>query len=538
MAVTPNLSLPLLDSGEKVSEDHLKINQFVEALDTRFGEVLATIAGLSEVGHSHEMAKVNGLSDALDLLASKDHGHKLDDLTDVDVEDAPDGKILQKIAGKWGLGDRSYSVPEINNIVAELASDDHKHPIADVDGLADKLAKFADVTKNAKFNHDLSVGGDIYLNNNALITGDSNGEFSDRSGNNIDHIHHDDSGKGWHFVSDNTYKSQGNSKLHAGQVNLFRNDLTTNGAQYMLRVRNHSYGQENLTANRSNSGISVENYVHAPLNGSKDNGRRFYSVGARFNAYLVSQTGYLYEVQGSASHGAHQGKSDLRYLSGASGIASTSQDAEGTVEQVWAGRSIATLEGAISKNVTGHEIRVNPNHANATVEYARGLRLAMDYDAGTVTEDPIAIFMNYDGNWSGKKKIGIYQNEVQENHLTGTTFLAGREAAVKPFVSAPQSYNSGSTSAQKASVSHGFGQVPIRIGMYLVCTSPYANYAVGDIVIPYEEYTRESAQFSTFSDSNVVGLAHRGQFLIKDKNTTSTHKAPSSSFKVILWAEK
>ncbi len=119
MAVTPNLKLPLLDSNESVSEDHLKINQFVEALDMRLGEVAATISGLAKTDHAHEMAKIIGLAEALKLLASKNHSHKLNDLADVEVEDAPDGKILQKIAGKWGLGDRSYSVPEINELLSQ-----------------------------------------------------------------------------------------------------------------------------------------------------------------------------------------------------------------------------------------------------------------------------------------------------------------------------------------------------------------------------------------------------------------------------------
>ncbi len=140
MAVTPNLKLPLLDSKEKVSEDHLKINQFVEALDLRLANVATTMAGLATAGHSHEMAKINGLETALELLAAKDHSHKLDELTDVEVEGAPDGKVLQKIAGKWGLGDRGYSASEINTIVAGLAEREHQHPVSDVTGLTVQLA--------------------------------------------------------------------------------------------------------------------------------------------------------------------------------------------------------------------------------------------------------------------------------------------------------------------------------------------------------------------------------------------------------------
>ncbi|QUS59219.1 hypothetical protein [Pseudovibrio brasiliensis] len=427
MAVTPNLNLPLLDSEEKVSEDHLKINQFVEALDTRLGEVLATIEGLAEVDHAHEMAKVNGLAEALELLARIDHSHKLHELADVDVEDAPDGKILQKIAGKWGLGDRGYSVPEINNIVAELASDDHKHPIADVDGLADKLAKFADATKNAKFNQALSVGGDVYLNNKAIISNDSDGEFADRSGENIDHVYHNDSENSWHFVSDDSYRAAGNSILRAGKVDLFRDDITTNGTNHMVRVRNHSAGQEDLTGNRSHNGVYVENYPRAPRNGSTEDGKRMYSVAGRFYAYNYSEEGFLYELSGGLSVGSHRGKTDLRYLLGHQGIATTSATSEGNIEYVWAGRSKTVLDGSHVQTAVGHEAIVNPNHANASVDTAVGVSIRMDHDAGTVTKNPVALYMNYDGAWDGRERIGIQQWDVASNYLTGKTHIDGHE---------------------------------------------------------------------------------------------------------------
>ncbi|WP_268877653.1 hypothetical protein [Pseudovibrio brasiliensis] len=101
------------------------------------------MAGLATAGHSHEMAKINGLAEALELLAAKDHSHTLDELADVEVEGASDGKILQKIAGKWGLGDRGYTASEINNIVAGLAASDHQHTITDVTGLSAQLANIA-----------------------------------------------------------------------------------------------------------------------------------------------------------------------------------------------------------------------------------------------------------------------------------------------------------------------------------------------------------------------------------------------------------
>lgn len=54
-----------------------------------------------------------------------------------------------------------------------------------------------------------TLSGDINLNGNVLIT-------SNIGATNVDHIWHDDGTNTWHFVSDNSRKSQGNSTLKAG----------------------------------------------------------------------------------------------------------------------------------------------------------------------------------------------------------------------------------------------------------------------------------------------------------------------------------
>ena len=66
----------------------------------------------------------------------------------------------------------------------------------------------------------LEVRGDIYFNNNALI---SNFDANGTSGSNVDHIWHDDAtgfGRGgtWNFVSDAGYKAAGNSALQMGFI--------------------------------------------------------------------------------------------------------------------------------------------------------------------------------------------------------------------------------------------------------------------------------------------------------------------------------
>ena len=71
-----------------------------------------------------------------------------------------------------------------------------------------------------KVNGELSVAGDVYFNNSALISDDTAGEFSNRSGSNIDHIWHDDTTGTWNFCSDTTYKAPGNSTLAFASLQL------------------------------------------------------------------------------------------------------------------------------------------------------------------------------------------------------------------------------------------------------------------------------------------------------------------------------
>lgn len=56
----------------------------------------------------------------------------------------------------------------------------------------------------------LTIGGDVYFENNALVAADTG------TGTNIDHIWHNDSTNSWNFCSDTTYKAAGNSTLIAG----------------------------------------------------------------------------------------------------------------------------------------------------------------------------------------------------------------------------------------------------------------------------------------------------------------------------------
>ena len=85
------------------------------------------------------------------------------------------------------------------------------------------------VTGNSTFSNDINTNGnDIYISNGTLISADTDGAFADRSGDNIDHIWHNDtnsdSNTGWNFVSDGTYKRTGNAELQAGSIRCYSQD--------------------------------------------------------------------------------------------------------------------------------------------------------------------------------------------------------------------------------------------------------------------------------------------------------------------------
>ncbi|MGH0003981.1 tail fiber domain-containing protein [Pseudovibrio ascidiaceicola] len=135
MSTTPNLGLPLLDGSVNVSEDWEKINQFSIMLDQKVGEILTTLADVATNDHQHGMDKIAGLITALSGKAAADHAHSLNDLSDVDVTDASDGKVLQVIAGGWGLGEIGVTSTEIAGQLAQKANVNHTHSTGDISGL-------------------------------------------------------------------------------------------------------------------------------------------------------------------------------------------------------------------------------------------------------------------------------------------------------------------------------------------------------------------------------------------------------------------
>lgn len=99
---------------------------------------------------------------------------------------------------------------------------------------------------------DLVINGDLNLNNNALISQDSDGWNSDHTGLNIDHIWHDDLNNAWNLCSDTTYKAQGNTNLNIGNILIDGGDNTTadiisnDNGKSILRIMGESQGTGQL----------------------------------------------------------------------------------------------------------------------------------------------------------------------------------------------------------------------------------------------------------------------------------------------------
>ncbi|MGH0000111.1 phage tail fiber protein [Pseudovibrio ascidiaceicola] len=287
-----------------------------------------------------------------------------------------------------------------------------------------------DATQNAKFKKTLSVAGDFYLNNKAIISNDSEGEFADRVGSNIDHIWHDDSDDAWHFVSDAPYRSVGNTKLVATRLDLLNTDWSmTSSNRWLARYRCTSTNTENIPNNRYSDCLVVENKQHSPANATDESGKRFLKRGIISYSYIDGDSpGKTYEAYGALLSARQRGSSKVRSMGGLYAQCGTDNNSTGAIDYFYGARSYSFFNGSGRVGVcVGMHVGVNPNHANARAGDVRGIYTHMDYDAGTIENDPIALYQNYDGSWSGRKRVGIVQEGVQENRLTGKTLIDGDE---------------------------------------------------------------------------------------------------------------
>ena len=126
------------------------------------------------------------------------------------------------------------------------------------------------VTGDAIFNNGISSDGkDVYTGNGAFISHDDEGVFSNRTGDNIDHIWHNDSDNSWNFVSDDPYKATGNSKIRAGSFYGDGANLTN------LDTAARQFKEATSNGESSKSSTSYSNKVQLSLTGLSSNSRVF-----------------------------------------------------------------------------------------------------------------------------------------------------------------------------------------------------------------------------------------------------------------------
>ena len=156
-------------------------------------------------------------------ILAKDDFTATDGYNVVLAEDAVNGDIVEVIAfGTFVVADH-YTKSEIDNNKADKNGDaTQRFKVADATNDDEALNKGQLTDAIANTGNSLVSSKDVYFNNNALISIDGDGWNSDRSGTNIDHIWHDDSTNTWHFCSDASYKSTGNSVGQYGRVHLLQ----------------------------------------------------------------------------------------------------------------------------------------------------------------------------------------------------------------------------------------------------------------------------------------------------------------------------
>lgn len=127
----------------------------------------------------------------------------------------------------------------------------------------------------------VEFNGDLYINNYAIISNDTDGAAGNRSSSNIDHIWHDDDANVWHFVSDGAYKSTGNSVLWGGQINvtnasedalycLFRDNTSNNNYRVQI-AKNLSGSFLSLYSGSGTNGVILRSYSYPTILGAYDN---------------------------------------------------------------------------------------------------------------------------------------------------------------------------------------------------------------------------------------------------------------------------
>jgi hypothetical protein len=235
----------------------------------------------------------------------------------------------------------------------------------------------------------------INFNNTALVANDggANGA-TDSSQTNFDHIWHDDNTNTWHFVSDNSFKTTGNSKIKSGSVDT--GDITGTsldvGSGSMVGRLNHKNGYFYL--NSYSVGTYGDGYIRGWYN---KNGNQLNlnsmnadntSIGGIMKIHIDS--GYAEVI---TSSGSNANGSWVKYESG--------------LMICWLNQSLAsptTFSGSISHPIGGYYMYISgtwtfPQAFNNTpVVFVTG-----DFN-GAYTEHHQA--------WATSTTVGNYENGI------------------------------------------------------------------------------------------------------------------------------
>lgn len=98
---TPNRNYPRPHVDNTVSEDFTRLISALNGIDTDVAALLVSVAGKTDIGHTHSIANVVGLQAALDGKQSTAWRPALGELTNVNTTGAANGQFLGLVAGQW-----------------------------------------------------------------------------------------------------------------------------------------------------------------------------------------------------------------------------------------------------------------------------------------------------------------------------------------------------------------------------------------------------------------------------------------------------
>ncbi len=130
MADTLNRDYPRPDPSRTIAEEFPVSDQALVAIDEDVHALFQAILGLALAEHTHALANITGLLDALAGKADTGHDHSLDDLSDVSgAAAAANGYVLVKSGSGWipgspasVIGSHEHAITDVQNLAAALAA--------------------------------------------------------------------------------------------------------------------------------------------------------------------------------------------------------------------------------------------------------------------------------------------------------------------------------------------------------------------------------------------------------------------------------